>query len=1197
MFRRRKISTLRTLRPDYREADHGTYARHLESALQEKGDQAALNIALTGAYGTGKSSVLQHLGARFPRRVITISFSTLSGREAVIGRGTDRNGRPDSLLNLIQKEIVKQLLYREKPSRMRASRFARVHRLSKFKIALTSVLLGFVAAVTFYNFDLLSRLRPLVPANPLGEGPSLYLATGIAVAGIAAATQFLVYGRIRVRSLSAGSATLELDADSRTYFDQYLDEIIYYFEVSKIDVVFFEDLDRFRDSGIFEELRALNTVLANAEQLRRRPVRFVYAVRDSLFDDWHPDPSDTGAPSAGGSNRAKFFDLIVPLVPFITHESARDHLKELLKDVTPAVSQDLIQLVASRLPDMRLLKNIVNEHVVFSEIVFGPSGVRGLDPNRLFALVAYKNTNLADYEEIQRGNSKLDQVFKAQKRLVDANRVEVSEELAQLEDAWSLERTVASRARSLGRVLAAHLHLLLRATGRDAAVSVRTTSRTFNEREFVSPEFWMNLVTDPGSTPLSVVAQGHPRMTISRSDLAQILGDDFTELETWKTRGGGEEAARAEELRSLRTFLASPAIAQLIRRTDLKVDGKSLAELLEALDLDGLTYDLLAGGYLDEYYILYVSRFHSEFLTANAKAFELQVIATRSTDMRFPLTVDDIAGLRRELGDGFVSTEAGFNIALVNTLVTDDMLEPLFQRIGSGDAPARTFAETYLREGASVEEFAYRMAPFFPGVFKLLVNAEFRDDLDRGRAINAALEGASDELVYESSQDAAHYIDEERSRLSVLTTKLDDHDSQALAGVLEQIGLELSALDGLSANLATSVAERGLYKISADNLRAASAQPSLSLDALQRASESTFARVTRNLDEYLNLLAGSDGGEPTISPRAEISTLISALGDQESRIINTVLHRASREAHASTLDGIPEDSWPVLAQSGLMRTSVENLDRYISVHGADDALVASLSKRPEIETSDDDDLDARVRVATALVNEGAMSSSQRVSLAKKLGLKRPLDPAQVTSSSGDLTSRLVSAGLLPDEPESFALLPKGDWKGKAAYIQASKEIPRYLPEAELSPAEIESILGDERSVRPTVEAILFNLDAMTPRLTRTAWRRLAQFLADTQRDVDQSVLNTLARQRVAQGSALRLYFTGSDSADDEVLRSLLRSLGDPYDRLLQPGNSPVFLPDDEPHLLLARRLEDLEVISSASRDEARHRIRVNRHRR
>lgn len=60
---------------------------------------------------------------------------------------------------------------------------------------------------------------------------------------------------------SPGPRDSVLKAESGSCFDKYLDEILYYFEISRRDIVVFEDLDRFDNVEIFETLRALNTLL------------------------------------------------------------------------------------------------------------------------------------------------------------------------------------------------------------------------------------------------------------------------------------------------------------------------------------------------------------------------------------------------------------------------------------------------------------------------------------------------------------------------------------------------------------------------------------------------------------------------------------------------------------------------------------------------------------------------------------------------------------------------------------------------------------------------------------------------------------------------------------------------------------------------------------------------------------------------
>src|SRR4051812_36807838 len=133
----------------------------------------------------------------------------------------------------------------------------------------------------------------------------------------------------------------------------------------------------------------MNTVLNNSEQIKSRPVRFVYAVRDSIFEqlkvDAGPDGTDTGPAgllassleSALSANRTKFFDLVVPMVPFITHRSARDLLAAEFAESDQRPSPRLVNVVAAHLTDMRLIRNIRNEFEIYRASVLGEKGLDG----------------------------------------------------------------------------------------------------------------------------------------------------------------------------------------------------------------------------------------------------------------------------------------------------------------------------------------------------------------------------------------------------------------------------------------------------------------------------------------------------------------------------------------------------------------------------------------------------------------------------------------------------------------------------------------------------------------------------------------------------------------------------------------------------------------------------------------------------
>ena len=86
------------------------------------------------------------------------------------------------------------------------------------------------------------------------------------------------------RKLSIQGNEIEIFEDSEdSFFDKYLNEVLYLFENADADVIVFEDMDRFDASEIFERLREINT-LANIQRIKdgKQPLRFFYLLRDDI---------------------------------------------------------------------------------------------------------------------------------------------------------------------------------------------------------------------------------------------------------------------------------------------------------------------------------------------------------------------------------------------------------------------------------------------------------------------------------------------------------------------------------------------------------------------------------------------------------------------------------------------------------------------------------------------------------------------------------------------------------------------------------------------------------------------------------------------------------------------------------------------------------------------------------------------------
>ena len=419
-------SELIVLSPHYDEKHHGLYVEKLEQAVR---NPKVRNIALTGSYGTGKSSVIQGLIERIHSskelkkiRPITISLPTIQ----VADESDFKNDRTDR----IQRDIVKQLLYRSNPRKMRGSQYRRITHVTAPQRVITCFI---VAAFLTFTFWLL--------AKPdwhwhWSQGGSLWgywqpAAVQTILWGLTLYIDWMWANKPALKGLQLGPAKLELEKNDSSYFDKYLNEIIYYFEVSGTNLVIFEDLDRFNDPYIFDALHELNELInislgqERFIEQKNPPVKFLYATRDSIFE--HKTKGILKDSNARYShqfeieNRTKFFDVIVPIIPFSTSRNAYECLTQLLEDsdfpVKIEIERKLREIVGSEVSDYRLLANIVSEFQIFTERILASWGGNKeaeeflkYHANYLFAFIAYKNTHLTDYEKIQKGNSNIDRI-------------------------------------------------------------------------------------------------------------------------------------------------------------------------------------------------------------------------------------------------------------------------------------------------------------------------------------------------------------------------------------------------------------------------------------------------------------------------------------------------------------------------------------------------------------------------------------------------------------------------------------------------------------------------------------------------------------------------------------------------------------------------------------------------------------------
>jgi hypothetical protein len=1193
--------------PKYLEPEHGGYVGAIEAAL----DNAEIrNIAVSGSYGVGKSSILREVARKQVRRVVELSLSALAPIEASnLDESVPKQATTPT--NRIQQEIVKQLLYREEPGKMPGSRFRRIERFQWGREVAVAILLALAVTVIFlltaWSGMIAAALVPLVDLELWVH----VLVFGVAFV-VALSVRRLLNGRIHVKQLSAGSATVTLDDKSVSYFDQYLDEIVYFFEVSGREIVIFEDIDRFNDSHIFETLRSLNALL-NASPQINKPIRFIYAIRDSIFDQIElehegrkpehefkgiDDPAEAEVVRA---NRTKFFDLVVPVVPFITHRSARNLAAQLLGDIEHDVSADLLDLAGRYIPDMRLIKNVRNEFIVFRDRIFSGDGTQlNLSETNLFAMMLYKSTHLTDFETIRTGKSNLDRLYAAGRRLVAVNIKRIERETRDIRNRLARLDSVAARSGQLGNQLFAYIDRVAEHSGfinehRRFTVGGAATT----EAELRETAFWRAFVEPDEDQILTVINNRGQQLKFRRTALSTSLSDPLKLADWDESERDRLQATLDEDVASL-NFLRGADMGALIKRPEFLVGYGASEQPLDAiareLFTEGLAYQLVRAGYIDRNFTLYTSTFHGGRVGPAATNFIIHHVDRDVMDEHFELGAEDVAAVVRELGDEALSRPAMYNIAILDNLLHKDSdaaqimirsLEPL------GDDQTR-FLQSYLSSGNEFVRFVQYFTAASSRVLVYLVSRQLEvDDMRRLELVGVALGSLIDGEQYRTDSDLSAYLSARYADLSVLTSEpISEALAERIALIFADAGIRIPALEPLSNTVRQAFVEHSLYEINRKNLQIAiGSEESLALDVVRLAGQAVYSHVLANLDAYLSAI---DETSATVEANVRFIPTIEDVLNENATWLGDVIEHASTDCVVTNLSDVAEEAWPALAEHDRFPPTFSNISGYVKSMGALDTNVAKvLASARAISDHDTVGEDRKRELAKVMLaaRDSLPSASLRAELVAGLCLDDYLDVNEISAENGELFALLLKHGIVQDDQAIFAHLAGTTWATRECVIQASTRFKDYMTPALVQRDLAELLLSDK--VEMAIKTVI--VDQASDYFETSDVRVLAQlaiFASQHEREIAVDVIWKMAAAGVQHQDVVSLLNPHLAAIGREELIGILESLGGDYAKLTSVGRDKPKITNTSANRALLECLKGHGIVNSYSENESV--IKVNK---
>lgn len=675
----------------------GLYQDALEFAMNTP---AIRNVAITGPYGSGKTSVIKTFEKNTSYRFLNVSLATFSDPNARDNQGDDQA----DITVKVERSILQQMLYGAGSGTLPYSRFKRISAPRWLDIN-AILFVGWITSIGLLyqkHDDLLKALD----TGTLGwewiftaSYALLYLARLISKAIQASHS-------LSIKKLSLQSGEVELDGvPESSILNKYLDEIIYFFEANSYDLVVFEDLDRFGNPEIFIKLREINKIINDrprhsffrANPKRAQPLKFIYAIKDDIFLN---------------KDRAKFFDFIIPIIPIINNSNSRELLKRCIHSAgyQNTINDRFIGEVSLYLDDMRLIKNISNEFLIYEKKI----GSGKLNPSRLLAAIVYKNTYPQDFENLHHGKGALYEIVQLRAELLAQSAERVDSEIEELRklvadsDDESLNDVSDMIKGFWGHICSINPEYDV--VGIYAGSSVIDVKQILDWKNFESLFSEKNLTIQARQRGNYYNHEQRTSLSFSFKEIEEQISPSASfrqrrkNILNKKSRKRTEYDARIELLKEEKSTLAQQPLYQILRIAEVRLE--EITDRHKILDSRLLHY-LIRSGHIDETYHLYISIFHEGRMSRNDWDFILDIRDFKTPE---PLQIiDNPAEVMSELREEDFGSGNTLNVYIVDQQIdnesrTSSRIRLVVEHLSKNLQNANRFFEAYWLAGKHSEK-------------------------------------------------------------------------------------------------------------------------------------------------------------------------------------------------------------------------------------------------------------------------------------------------------------------------------------------------------------------------------------------------------------------------------------------------------------------------------------------------------------
>jgi len=908
------------------------------------------NIALSGAYSSGKSSILESYKKKHAnRRFVHISLTHFQSPE-------QDDGQVDEPVkeSVLERKILNQLIHQIPAAKIPQTNFRvkkDVHEKDIWTFTIFTVLSIWSVLFLLSSSTIVSFVVGITDDRIKSILSKFFIpgTTFFAYVIIASFIFMVVFSIIKAqknrnifRKISLQGTEIEIfEEQDDSYFDKYLNEVLYLFENVEADVIVFEDMDRFNSSRIFERLREVNALVnfqsekGNVNKVE--PLRFFYLLRDDIFLS---------------KERTKFFDFIIPIVPIVDSSNSYEQFLIHIKagGFLDRFDQSFLQRLSLYVDDMRILKNIYNEFVVYIHRL----DITDLDWNKMLAMITYKNLFPRDFSDLQLDRGFVYSLFsKKSELIIETSELENDHKNELLERIGLAKSETLESLQELDDVYGAKLQRMRSTSG----YGLDQNKRTELEDEKTKRKQAIQDYSD------GIISELENELSTIKYKLSKIATKSLKDLLT------------RENIDKYFTINHSNEVGETNKFTELKKN-----EYFPLLKF------LIRSGFIDETYKDYMSYFYEESISSNDRSFLRRITDKRGADYTFTIREPLKVLASPILRNVDFEQEEILNYDLLECLLInneeanyEEYLKTLIEQLrGSRNFD---FVSKFLDTGKGYQNFVSSLNDYWPDFFF--------SSLTRKELTVTQLTRYSLETLNLSDKDVLEAVNRENCLTNFISQspnylEINQPDTDKLISSFIELGIVFNTLDYDVSNkdLFDKVYENNLYALNFENIALMyrtkygikSERDILhkNYSLVQSQPDAPLAAyVANNLSDYLDIIL--DHCDKLISDEEtfalEIINNDYLMLDTKKRYIEYLTTEIKVISEVTD-----KELWTELLDQDIAQFSVENFVAYFKTHGMDEALVGYLNN--EIPNHDfskvaddfDNDLAVNLFNAVAMTN-------------------------------------------------------------------------------------------------------------------------------------------------------------------------------------------------------------------------------------